>query len=578
MTRRAAGVGRYASPAALSAPVGLLYLPIGLVAVWSDRVRIGGELVPWVVAAIAGQLALSGTLALASRVPRRHGAAGPVRALVAYPLAGVARGVTIAITLVSLGVADPATTDWVYRTVGGAFFSAAVLVAAGWVVVAYADHRALVGALAAQRDALQRARADLDRDVAVADAALAREVHAVLEPRIDTLDARLSQVAAGGSGSEAATAFRAFVEDEVRPLGRRLGSPGTPDPIPAGPLPPAPAARGPLPIPSRMRLGAGMEPWLVVVIFGGAILPTAMRALGPGSGAVFATAVVVSAAIYFGLARRVLGDVRLPTLAALVCGGLIHGAFVLVASALFIPLGLPRPGGLVPPAFVVAAFVGVALMLAAVVGALRTATADELRATVGVLEAALAELSVRAALARMRLACVVHGDVQGALQAAIFLLTRPDGADAAALDAVRTRIRAALAKLQAAPEPGAALPDALAELAELWEGTCTIRPARGEVDAPDVPEPTRTAAVTVLREAIGNAIRHGGARTVSVGWQPSDRVLVLTVEDDGDGWSDVADAGLGTVLYDELAPGWRAEQAAVGTRLVAPIPLPASER
>lgn len=576
MDRRWTGLARFADAAALSAAVGLLYLPIGVVAIWSDRSRMGGDLVAWVAAAVASQAVLSGVLAVGGWLGRRRAArASPWPTLSAYVLAGIARGVTIAIVLDRTGIATGEQADWLYRIVGGGLFSASILVAAGWVVVAYADHRRLVDTLAARRDDLLRVRADLDRDVGIADRALADEVRGRLEPQVITLEERLAAVAHGGSGSDAADAFRAFIEQEVRPLGHRLA---VPLPVPREATPTAgTAARGRIPFPGRIGLVAGIEPWFVVVIFGGAVLPAAIRATGPGPGLLFTATVAIGAAVYLHALRWLLRGVVLPTALAVIASALLHGLFAIVVSLLLVPLGLPRPVGLLPPGIAVATLIGAAVMVAGVAGARRAATAADLAATVSALEASLAELRIRTALTRMRLAYVVHGDIQGALHAAVFLLTRPEPPAPHALDGLRLRIRAALAALGAPLEPGVSLDGSIAELAALWEGTCDIRIDRAEGIAPvgDLPEPTRTAAATVVREAVGNAIRHGGARHIDIGWVAGAGRVELRVDDDGRGWSGERADGLGVSLYDELCPGWRVEANGRGTRLIAPVPLPA---
>jgi signal transduction histidine kinase len=55
-------------------------------------------------------------------------------------------------------------------------------------------------------------------------------------------------------------------------------------------------------------------------------------------------------------------------------------------------------------------------------------------------------------------------------------------------------------------------------------------------DASAVSPEVREALLRVTREATGNAVRHGRARTVSVDLRRTRSHLVLTVTDDGDGF------------------------------------------
>jgi signal transduction histidine kinase len=84
-----------------------------------------------------------------------------------------------------------------------------------------------------------------------------------------------------------------------------------------------------------------------------------------------------------------------------------------------------------------------------------------------------------------------------------------------------------------APTTAAALRDVATELQERFGVEITVR-----VPTADTQEPTladRHEMVRIAREAIGNAIRHGGARRIEVTLGSRDKELLLRISDDGCG-------------------------------------------
>ena len=92
-----------------------------------------------------------------------------------------------------------------------------------------------------------------------------------------------------------------------------------------------------------------------------------------------------------------------------------------------------------------------------------------------------------------------------------------------------------------------------------------------------------TAVFRIAQEAVNNAIRHGGARHITVTAEVVDRRLALAIQDDGGGFDPEAasskpDAGLGLNSMREraeLLDGRFAltSRAGVGTRIEVSIPV-----
>ena len=118
----------------------------------------------------------------------------------------------------------------------------------------------------------------------------------------------------------------------------------------------------------------------------------------------------------------------------------------------------------------------------------------------------------------------------------------------AALDSDRERLMEQVGQAVAALSAESLdvdLESRLAALAESWDGLVTVdvRVGGGQARSRDVER--------VVKEAIANAYRHGGAEWVRVSVTDSDGVEVL-VEDDGRGPSESPSAGLGSRMFDTL--------------------------
>jgi signal transduction histidine kinase len=67
-----------------------------------------------------------------------------------------------------------------------------------------------------------------------------------------------------------------------------------------------------------------------------------------------------------------------------------------------------------------------------------------------------------------------------------------------------------------------------------------------EPEATGLIAPEQTGeVVSILREAVSNSVRHGGARNITLQARRSDETVVLAVQDDGSGFDPSASGGQG---------------------------------
>ena len=148
------------------------------------------------------------------------------------------------------------------------------------------------------------------------------------------------------------------------------------------------------------------------------------------------------------------------------------------------------------------------------------------------------------------------------------------------LNATVADVRALVHELRPPMLDELGLAEAVSELADRL-GTAATRVVVDEVRVPELPAAVEVAAYRIAGEAMGNAVRHAGARTVRVALQERDGMLVLTVGDDGS-WiatepRAAGDGGLGmTTMRDraeELGGHLDISAGPEGTTVLARIPL-----
>lgn len=485
-------------------------------------------------------------------------------------IAGALRGLAVGATEVGLGMTtDP---EVVFRVLGGLTFAAGLLVAAGLVVVLHDEHRDLVHQLVADRERLAHLRGSLGSILARTEAELAAEVRTTLEPGIAELDAALRGLPADGGSAAATQALATFIDGELRPLSRRLVADAA---IPAdAEVTDLPRRQARVPIPARLAVADALDPAVVTTFVVAIGTPYGLRLVGIPTAIPYIAVGALIAFLTLAGARRVLARTVLPTpLTVIVAIAVSAGAGALTQLTLTVLFPSGRPTLATPLTFLL---VGAVYAAGAVVAARRGATEAELRETIDGIATSLAVIRRETWRARRRLSTLVHGAIQGALHAAALRIARAGTVDADLAASVRTEIAAALATIDAPAEVPPSLDAAVAVLTDLWDGSCGIL-ARiaADADACLARDPgARAAAFEVIREANLNAIRHGGARNVTIDVAlHGARAITVRVADDGRGWTGERGRGRGSGILDELTTGWTHVQDGRGTTLTATIPL-----
>jgi len=167
---------------------------------------------------------------------------------------------------------------------------------------------------------------------------------------------------------------------------------------------------------------------------------------------------------------------------------------------------------------------------------------------------------------------VLHGSVQGALYAAAIRLSRETAPTPAIIESVQKDISDALAEVSRAKSEEFVFEDVLNSIIDLWQDSINFDLALDQNAIRKLNENADAAEcmLEVLREAVNNSVKHGGARNVSVQIAPKTRgLLSLVVTNDGAPVDTQKSKGYGSNVLDELTHEWSLANTKNGVQLSA---------
>ncbi|CAB4684492.1 MAG: hypothetical protein F2660_02685 [Actinobacteria bacterium] len=173
---------------------------------------------------------------------------------------------------------------------------------------------------------------------------------------------------------------------------------------------------------------------------------------------------------------------------------------------------------------------------------------------------------------------VLHGDVQGALSAAVTRLQRSEKLEPYELEMVKQDINRAMAALTKPPSTDVDFSQGIDELVRTWAGICDIKvetSARAS-RAIETNRDIRNCINEICKEAISNAVRHGNSKNAWITLsREQDDVIELEVCNDGHTLLREQPKGLGLSMIDDLSLSWQltAERHKGKTCLVAQLPI-----
>lgn len=177
---------------------------------------------------------------------------------------------------------------------------------------------------------------------------------------------------------------------------------------------------------------------------------------------------------------------------------------------------------------------------------------------------------------RKRWLFMLHGTVQSALTAALTRLQTFSDTDNYQSNLVRADLERAEKALQKAPSAEIDFVRASEELRDAWAGVCSVtidvdlRASR----ALSTNQGSAYCVNEILKEAVGNAVRHGSANAVLVAvTRDKDDFIDVTIQNDGTaprkGWK----KGIGSRMLDDITLNWSLTRSGRLTTLTARLPL-----
>ena len=118
------------------------------------------------------------------------------------------------------------------------------------------------------------------------------------------------------------------------------------------------------------------------------------------------------------------------------------------------------------------------------------------------------------------------------------------------------------------------LRSAMDDLVEVWHGVVAItyRGSREAVDLLDEDDFAKQSISEICKEAVGNAYRHGQATKVEINLQIVAKRFELTISNDGIAPVEKRSKGIGSKMFDDLAPRWSLTNTGGITTLKARVP------
>ena len=548
----------------------------------------GDDAARWVAASApaAAAMVLVGVAFRMTVLPTRPRPARPVVALTAYVACGLARDLTFDASAEWAGVSGQ------FRTGGVITLTITYMVLAALNSSHAGDARAAVGALRAERHRLDQLVATFDERVAQADREIAAYVHAELDPAIRDIEELLRRdTAADSSVGDEAQLLTSTVSEIVRPMSHRLmdeSGEWVDDRAAAPALATAPATsmvRGA--VRRSVDVPATIRPLLVTLLLVALIrLPGSATESGQGleSLAVVAIVLYIAPGLLLAAMRRWwparFRMMPLPVAWIVLIAAYGVAAYLprMLAMALHVTDEVPIlaiTGSLgLPPTVMLEIVVGMSLSLMTMSTLLLAQTQTELAQVNHHVHVTVSRLRKRLWMSRRNLSWILHGPIQSALVSAALALTSAQ--TPIDREQIRRRILQSVKAIETSQPAHQSLEFALAETASVWSYSCGVT---YRVD-PDLAvhladEPaTSIALAEIIREAVGNAIRHGGATsiTIDVGYAHQELARVRIV-DNGHGPAADAAPGLGSRILDETTYRWTLTTAGTGAVLSADVAL-----
>ena len=530
-----------------------------------------GNILARLAAVTLAHLAMMIILALARQAFWRLNASLATLALIigGYILAGAIRGLTLQITLYSLGAADTGYST--YRLIGGVVVMATGLIWAAFAFGIKAEWGAKRATLSGTKQQLESLLADSETRLEVE----ASDTMSTIESMLQT--ALLPELAE--SPQRALTKLQALINDTLRPLSALLAS-NQPKLELVRLDPTAYRFRWTTAL-THLKLRESSRPFTIGLILATLAVNGFVQYLPEISAiwllllsfVVLASGLSLSRFVLAGLVDRLPPSIRvIAVLAVLFLVGFVGGLGVLsLGDDPLVAVTLSANGGVA------------SALLGALFGINHAASKEmesielQLKNYEHKLRWTIAALNGQHWLQKKQFARKIHGPIQSEVAAAAIRIERSlsTGEVTESGEVVLRNLRDRLAKILDDTKGTSDVRPVLAEIAETWHGLCKIELEMSE-EVERTLKQDATCVETVLeiaREACSNAIRHGSAENILLTVEMANHELVkLTVRNDGTKVDIDSKRGVGSAYLDDCTYSHALEMNEDGAILTATIP------
>lgn len=524
-----------------------------------DARRFGGSVWLWVLGWLLGQVVLALWVVpfkpVIRKLPDRR-ALRVAAVLLVGTTAGIARAVLLGIFSVQVGIAH--MSQWGFRLPAGAIAGFVLTVAGAGLIGARIEHDEVVARLRHTQELLLETRSSAPDRLAEQRLKIKELAGRTLAPRIAQIEKLLSNLTRSNRQLDSiADEIREVIHREVRPMSSSLA---TKVRLSLEEEPRAPRApKKSLGLPSRIDVSKAISPTVTLSIALLLCLATYSTLTGPIT---TAWAVAGSFAIYILL--RIFTQLTRNLKPMSLIGGTLAlgltGALATLPLNLFTQLSLePRdnlPDMLFQTTFIVSVLV-IGIGYTRAIDIQRVDYELALEAFNDDLDRELSWIQLQLWVIRRDWAYLLHGKVQSALTAALARLGS-EKVDEATLALVKADVERAELALKQGIGRDFDFRAALGELVHSWSGICKVEFEISEQARECVEADTGIGRSVneILREAVGNAVRHGEAKNLWIQLDANKRSVLVRSSNDGTPVVLPLEKSLGTAMLDELTTSW----------------------
>ena len=531
-----------------------------------DPQRLGGSMASWIPVALI-TYAVTVVVFVLFKFIKFYFAktAGIVFIVGSYLIIGWVRGLVAYYIALDQGLGTQ--NDIYFRLVSPPIFTLVSMTVCAAVVTTVSLQQEALSELAKERTMLKGAISNFRTMHERLQSELLVRVTGIINPAIDDLRGKLSQAGDPGKMDKALSTLQVTVDDVVRPLSHQIAT---------SDLDPVLDTTGPIKIsrtgllPERIQVSLAPA-WGVVLGIGSATTPFAAK-FDPFEAAMSVFLVGFSSYVSLKVIEGVIGDRKFRPVTVGLLFTLAYGIAGFAA-----PLFWTRtPWQFTPTMHLNFAglniIIGMVMFVVHLANSYRKQSIADLQSVNSDMALLTSQLRQQVWLDHRRVAQVLHGSVQGALYAAAIRLSRETAPTPAIIESVQKDISDALAEVSRAKSEEFVFEDVLNSIIDLWQDSINFDLALDQNAIRKLNENADAAEcmLEVLREAVNNSVKHGGARNVSVQIAPKTRgLLSLVVTNDGAPVDTQKSKGYGSNVLDELTHEWSLANTKNGVQLSA---------